>query len=309
MVPLPRPPALSPAPWSAWPSCAGRHLRDLLAAEDDQPLAPHPRRRPDRALRPRRWRRTGRCTLSARRTEAILARIRRRAGSRRSASTRPARPRPTAWCRPRFAEQPAKPDPSPAQPAQLLAAIRAMTGCVSEHADPGHPDRPVDLDQRRQGALDAGRDHAPPTLPTVLPGALFMVTGFTRTIIVLGFVRNAMGTPDQPANPGAGRDLDLPDHLRDGADVQGDERRRRSSPTLHKQITLQDSGRPRAGAAPRVSCSSRRATPTSPSSSRAPRRGPRREADIPTYVLIPAFIISRAKTAFQIGFFDPTRPS
>ena len=38
------------------------------------------------------------------------------------------------------------------------------------------------------------------TLLTVLPGALFMVTGFTRILIVLGFVRNALGTPTSPPN-------------------------------------------------------------------------------------------------------------
>ena len=32
------------------------------------------------------------------------------------------------------------------------------------------------------------------------------------------------------------------------------------------------------------------------------REQPRTRADIPTYVLIPAFIISELKTAFQIGF-------
>src|SRR2546421_6743634 len=36
------------------------------------------------------------------------------------------------------------------------------------------------------------------TLLAVLPGALLMVTGFTRIIIVLGFVRNALGTPTTP---------------------------------------------------------------------------------------------------------------
>jgi flagellar biosynthesis protein FliP len=36
------------------------------------------------------------------------------------------------------------------------------------------------------------------TLLAVLPGALLMVTGFTRILIVLGFVRNALGTPTSP---------------------------------------------------------------------------------------------------------------
>src|SRR5690348_17322272 len=36
------------------------------------------------------------------------------------------------------------------------------------------------------------------TLLAVLPGALLMLTGFTRILIVLGFVRSAMGTPTTP---------------------------------------------------------------------------------------------------------------
>src|SRR2546421_5911172 len=36
------------------------------------------------------------------------------------------------------------------------------------------------------------------TLLALLPGALLMVTGFTRILIVLGFVRSALGTPTTP---------------------------------------------------------------------------------------------------------------
>ena len=35
-------------------------------------------------------------------------------------------------------------------------------------------------------------------LLSVLPGALLAMTGFTRILIVLGFVRNALGTPQMP---------------------------------------------------------------------------------------------------------------
>src|SRR5262249_29111509 len=38
------------------------------------------------------------------------------------------------------------------------------------------------------------------TLVTILPGLLLSVTGFTRILIVLGFVRNALGTPTMPPN-------------------------------------------------------------------------------------------------------------
>ncbi|MGL5698225.1 MAG: flagellar type III secretion system pore protein FliP, partial [Kluyvera sp.] len=35
---------------------------------------------------------------------------------------------------------------------------------------------------------------------TFLPAALLMMTGFTRIIIVLGLLRNALGTPSTPPN-------------------------------------------------------------------------------------------------------------
>src|SRR5206468_7590377 len=38
------------------------------------------------------------------------------------------------------------------------------------------------------------------TLISLLPGALLATTGFTRILIVLGFVRNALGTPTMPPN-------------------------------------------------------------------------------------------------------------
>src|SRR5918911_4649792 len=38
------------------------------------------------------------------------------------------------------------------------------------------------------------------TLVTLLPGLLLSVTGFTRILIVLGFVRNALGTQSMPPN-------------------------------------------------------------------------------------------------------------
>ena len=37
-------------------------------------------------------------------------------------------------------------------------------------------------------------------LLSLLPGLLLVATGFTRILIVLGFVRNALGTPSMPPN-------------------------------------------------------------------------------------------------------------
>ena len=64
---------------------------------------------------------------------------------------------------------------------------------------------------------------------TLVPALLFTVTGFTRILIVLGFIRTRPRHADRAAEPGAGRHRAVPDALRDGADVQRRSRRTRSS--------------------------------------------------------------------------------
>ena len=81
---------------------------------------------------------------------------------------------------------------------------------------------------------------------SLIPAILFTVTGFTRILIVLGFIRSAMGTQTTPPN----------------------------------QVLV--------GIALFVNL--------------AHVKTPRTRADVPTYVLIPAFIMSELKTAFEIGF-------
>ena len=46
-----------------------------------------------------------------------------------------------------------------------------------------------------KGTSHVRADPALLTLMSLLPGALLMLTGFTRILIVLGFLRNALGTP------------------------------------------------------------------------------------------------------------------
>ena len=90
------------------------------------------------------------------------------------------------------------------------------------------------------------------TLLAVLPGALLMLTGFTRILIVLGFVRNALGHADDAAEPGAGRDVDLPLAVRDGADAEADQRRSPIQPYTHARDLAAAGDRPRPGAAAHV---------------------------------------------------------
>jgi flagellar biosynthetic protein FliP len=120
------------------------------------------------------------------------------------------------------------------------------------------------------------------TLITLLPGLLLSVTGFMRILIVLGFVRNALGTPTMPPNQVlVGISLFLTLFV--------------MSPTLSK---INDTAiKPwRANEITQTQALERAQEPLRKFMFTETR------ADIPTQVLIPAFVLSELKTAFQIGF-------
>jgi flagellar biosynthetic protein FliP len=136
---------------------------------------------------------------------------------------------------------------------------------------------------------------------TLLPALLFTVTGFTRILIVLGFIRTGLGTPTSPPNQvlvGIALFLtlfvmaptfnaikkDAIDPLQKGKITQAQALDRGQGPLrefMFKQTRTKD-------LALFVSL--------------AKMDRPKTRADVPTHVLIPAFIISELKTAFQIGF-------
>ena len=136
---------------------------------------------------------------------------------------------------------------------------------------------------------------------TLIPALLFCVTGFTRILIVLGFIRSGLGTPTSPPNQvlvGIALFLtlfvmaptfnavkkDAIEPLQAGKIDQAQAFKRGQEPLrefMFKQTRTKD-------LALFVSL--------------AKMDRPKTRADIPTHVLIPAFIISELKTAFQIGF-------
>ena len=137
---------------------------------------------------------------------------------------------------------------------------------------------------------------------SLIPALLFTVTGFTRILIVLGFIRSGLGTPTAPPNQVLVGHLVLPHDLRDGADLQ-----RRSTKTAIEPLQAQDQRRARRstrGQEPlrAFMFKQTRDTDLALFVRLAHLKRPKTRADIPTYVLIPAFIISELKTAFQIGF-------
>jgi flagellar biosynthetic protein FliP len=136
---------------------------------------------------------------------------------------------------------------------------------------------------------------------TLVPALLFCVTGFTRILVVLGFIRTGLGTPTAPPNQvlvGIALFLTIFVMAPTFTKVKTDA----IDPLSKNQIT-------QAEALDRGQKPLRefmfRQTRTKDLAlfvglSKLDR--PRTRADVPTYVLIPAFIISELKTAFQIGF-------
>jgi flagellar biosynthetic protein FliP len=136
---------------------------------------------------------------------------------------------------------------------------------------------------------------------TLVPALLFTVTGFTRIIIVLGFIRSALGTPTAPPNQVLiGIAFFLTIFV--------------MQPTL-KDVKTQAWDPLNAGKITQVQALDRAQGPMREFMFRQTRESdlalfaglakidrPKTRKDIPTHVLIPAFTLSELKTAFQIGF-------
>ncbi|MBI5833086.1 MAG: flagellar type III secretion system pore protein FliP [Armatimonadetes bacterium] len=139
------------------------------------------------------------------------------------------------------------------------------------------------------------------TMIAMAPTMLLMLTSFTRIIIVLGFLRQALGTHQVPPNQVVlGLGLFMTMFIM--APVFKDVQKTAIEPYMAKQIDSK-------------TCIDRALIPlrgfmlrnTRPNDlalfvemSREPR--PSNAAACPSYVLIPAFCLSELKTAFEIGF-------
>jgi flagellar biosynthetic protein FliP len=136
---------------------------------------------------------------------------------------------------------------------------------------------------------------------TLVPALLFCVTAFTRILIVLGFVRTGLGTPTAPPNQVlVGIAFFLTIFV--------------MAPTL-KEIKVDAVDPLRADRISETKALERAQGPLREFMFKQTRtkdlalfvrlsgmKRPKTRADVPTWVLIPAFTISELKTAFQIGF-------
>ena len=188
--------------------------------------------------------------------------------------------------------------------AVLSLALLTLTSCVAATAPAGQaapqPAGGIDT-QNPQNVSTAIQLLLLVTVLSMAPAILVMVTSFTRIIIVLSLVRNAIGIPQLPPNQvmiGLALFLtafvmapaikhinnDAVEPYLNGTLTQQEAFDRGEAPLrtfMLKQTREQD-----LGLFLKLSGSEK----------------PETIQDVPTYVLVPAFTISELKTAFQMGF-------
>jgi len=139
------------------------------------------------------------------------------------------------------------------------------------------------------------------TVISLAPSLLMMTTSFTRIVVVLSFLRSAMGTQQAPSNQIViGLSLFLTFFIM--APVWQQVNTQALQPYKAQTITQEEALK--RGVAPvrkfMLSQVREKDLALFLTLSKLPR--PRNSDDIPTLTLIPAFVVSELKTAFQIGF-------
>ncbi|MBJ6751770.1 flagellar type III secretion system pore protein FliP [Geomonas sp. Red421] len=139
------------------------------------------------------------------------------------------------------------------------------------------------------------------TIISLAPSLLMMTTSFTRIVVVLSFLRSALGTQQAPSNQiVVGLSLFLTFFIM--APVWQQVNTQALQPYKAQTITQEEALK--RGVAPlrkfMLSQVREKDLALFISLSKLPR--PRNADDIPTMTLIPAYMVSELKTAFQIGF-------
>lgn len=139
------------------------------------------------------------------------------------------------------------------------------------------------------------------TVLTLAPAILIMMTSFTRIIIVLSFLRQALGTQQMPPNQMlVGLALFLTFFIM--AKPFGEINEKALKPYLAGQISQDLAIDEALSPLRRFMFSQTRDQDLALFVGLSKMERPKTRADVPTMVLIPAFIVSELKTAFLIGF-------
>jgi flagellar biosynthetic protein FliP len=139
------------------------------------------------------------------------------------------------------------------------------------------------------------------TIVSLVPTLLLMMTSFTRIIIVLGFIRTALGVPQLPPNQVLlGLALFMTIFIM--APVWTEINEDAIQPLQAGEISQGEALDRASGPMREFMFEQTRERDIALFMQMGQLERPQSEADVPTWVLIPAYVISELKTAFQMGF-------
>jgi flagellar biosynthetic protein FliP len=139
------------------------------------------------------------------------------------------------------------------------------------------------------------------TVLSLAPAVLILMTGFTRIVIVLSIIRSAIGTPQIPPNQVV-VGLALVLTLFVMAPVWGTIHQEALQPYLQGQIDQQTAADRAIRPLRAFMLRQTREKDLSLFLALSNQPPPATPDDVPTSAIIPAFVISELKTAFQMGF-------
>jgi flagellar biosynthetic protein FliP len=139
------------------------------------------------------------------------------------------------------------------------------------------------------------------TIITLVPTLLLMMTSFTRIIIVLSFIRTALGVPQLPPNQvllGLALFMTIFVMAPVWTEINEDAVQPLQSGEISQQEALNRASDPLR----EFMFEQTRERDIALFMQMGQLERPQSEADVPTWVLVPAYVISELKTAFQMGF-------
>ncbi|MEK7748098.1 MAG: flagellar type III secretion system pore protein FliP [Nitrospirota bacterium] len=139
------------------------------------------------------------------------------------------------------------------------------------------------------------------TILSLAPAIFIMMTSFTRIIVVLSFLRQALGTQQAPPNQVL-ISLALFLTLFIMSPILTKINTEALQPYIAEEITQQEALKRSSEPIRKFMLKQVREKDLSLFVDITKIGRPRNESDIPTHVVIPAFMISELRTAFQIGF-------
>ena len=139
------------------------------------------------------------------------------------------------------------------------------------------------------------------TIVSLAPSILIMTTSFVRIVVVIGFLRNALSTQNVPPNQVViALSLFLTFYVM--APYWGEANEQGIQPYLAGEITQEEALTNTVAPLREFMFKQTRETDLALFVNLSDAERPESQEDVSTFTLIPAFLISELKTAFQIGF-------